>query len=77
MWVMLFANALLKLLRIGFFFFLSSCLYFYFFTWVELIGGGLSASRSLVESLVSAVRGFTSWVTDSVFNFGLPGPLPA
>lgn len=63
---MLLANTLVKLLQI--FFFLLSCLIF-FFKWAKLIGGGLFASRSLVALLVSAVRGLTSWVTDSVFNF--------
>lgn len=57
------------------FFFLSSCFHF-FSTWVELIGGGLFASRSLVQLLVSAVRGFSSRVLDCGV-FGLPGPLPA
>lgn len=66
---MLSANTLLKLLQIFF--------SFLFIFWVELIGGGLAASRSLVELLFPAVRGFTSRVLDSgVFNFGLLGPLP-
>lgn len=50
----------------------------FFLSSLNLIGGGLVASQSLVELLVSAVRGFTSRVLDSgVFNFGLLGPLPA
>lgn len=51
---------------------------FFFSTWVELIGGGLVASRSLIDLLIGAAKRFTSRVLKSGVSLYLwaPGLLP-